>query len=54
MVPSMSKNSSGQPPKWLSTHPSHQDRIRDLQAYSAKVLPLYQAAAKGGGASAGK
>ena len=50
----MSKNSGGQPPKWLSTHPSHQDRIRDLQAYSAKVLPLYQTAAKGGGASAGK
>jgi predicted Zn-dependent protease len=50
----MAKNSSGgQPPKWLSTHPSHEDRINDLRAYSAKVLPLYQAA-KGGGASAGK
>jgi predicted Zn-dependent protease len=50
----MAKNSSGgQPPKWLSTHPSHQDRISDLRAYSAKVMPLYQAA-KGGGASAGK
>jgi len=50
----MAKNSSGgQPPKWLSTHPSHADRIADLRAYSAKVMPLYQAA-KGGGASAGK
>jgi predicted Zn-dependent protease len=46
-------SSGGQPPKWLSTHPSHQDRISDLRAYSAKVMPLYQAA-KGGGASAGK
>lgn len=43
----------GQPPKWLSTHPSHQDRIADLRAYAARVAPLYQAA-KGGGASAGK
>jgi predicted Zn-dependent protease len=50
----MAKTSNGgQPPKWLSTHPSHEDRIADLRAYSAKVLPLYQAA-KGGGASAGK
>ncbi len=50
----MAKNSSGgQPPKWLSTHPSHADRIADLRAYSAKVMLLYQAA-KGGGASAGK
>jgi predicted Zn-dependent protease len=50
----MAKTSNGgQPPKWLSTHPSHEDRINDLRAYSAKVLPLYQAA-KGGSASAGK
>jgi predicted Zn-dependent protease len=51
----MAKTSNGnQPPKWLSTHPSHEDRINDLRAYAAKVMPLYQAAAKGGGASAGK
>ena len=43
----------GQPPKWLSTHPSHEDRINDLRSYAQKVMPLYQAAAKGG-ASAGK
>jgi len=50
----MAKGSSGgQPPKWLSTHPSHEDRINDLKVYAAKVMPLYQAA-KGGGASAGK
>jgi predicted Zn-dependent protease len=42
----------GQPPKWLSTHPSHEDRLKDLQVYAEKVMPLY-AAAKGG-PSAGK
>lgn len=44
---------NGGPPKWLSTHPSHEDRLNDLRAYSDKVMPLYQAASKGG-ASAGK
>ena len=39
-----SASSGGQPPKFLSTHPSHEDRIKDLQEYSAKVLPLYQQA----------
>ena len=33
-----------QPPKFLSTHPSHEDRISDLREYSAKVMPLYQQA----------
>jgi predicted Zn-dependent protease len=47
----MSKASSGgQPPKFLSTHPPHQDRIDDLRQYAAKVMPLYTAA-KGGAAS---
>lgn len=45
-------NSSGQPPKFLSTHPSNEDRIKDLRVYAEKVMPLYQAAK--GGASAGK
>ena len=46
----MSKVASGnQPPKWLSTHPPHQDRINDLRAYADKVAPLY-AAAKGSAA----
>ena len=40
----MQKGSGGQPPKFLSTHPSHEDRISDLREYSAKVLPLYQQA----------
>jgi predicted Zn-dependent protease len=42
-----------QPPKWLSTHPPHGDRIEDLRAYSQKVMPLYTAAAKDS-AAAGK
>jgi predicted Zn-dependent protease len=50
----MSKLGGGsQPPKWLSTHPPHQDRINDLRAYSEKVMPLY-AQAKGSVAAAGK
>jgi len=32
------------PPKLLSTHPSSEDRIRDLTDYSARVMPLYQQA----------
>jgi predicted Zn-dependent protease len=40
----MGKVGGGQPPKFLSTHPSHEDRIKDLQEYSAKVMPLYQQA----------
>ena len=47
----MAKQSSGgQPPKFLSTHPSHEDRINDLRQYAEKVAPLY-AAAKGGAAA---
>ena len=37
-------SSGGQPPKWLSTHPSHEDRINDLKVYAQKVMPLYTAA----------
>lgn len=48
----MSKIGGGQPPKWLSTHPPHQDRINDLREYAQKVAPLYQAAK--GTAAAGK
>jgi predicted Zn-dependent protease len=40
----MGKLGGGQPPQFLSTHPSHATRIADLRAYSAKVLPLYEAA----------
>jgi predicted Zn-dependent protease len=36
-----------QPPQWLSTHPSHETRVKDLQNYSQRVLPLYERAARG-------
>jgi predicted Zn-dependent protease len=42
----MSKLSSGGPPEFLSTHPSGESRIRELEALVPKVLPLYQAAAR--------
>ena len=50
----MQKAGNGQPPQFLSTHPSHENRINDLRAYSERVLPLYQAAKAGGNASLGK
>src|SRR5262249_20285008 len=35
---------SGQrPPEFLSTHPSHETRIRDLEAWLPEALPLYKA-----------
>ena len=37
----MSKLAASQPPKWLSTHPPHQERIAELRTYAAKVMPLY-------------
>jgi len=51
----MQKLGGGQPPQFLSTHPSHESRIGDLRAYSEKVMPLYNQSAKAGGSStAGK
>jgi predicted Zn-dependent protease len=40
----MAGQGGGQPPQWLSTHPSHETRVRDLQDYSQRVLPLYEQA----------
>jgi len=40
----MGKLGGGKPPEWMSTHPSDQTRIRDLQNYSERVAPLYEAA----------
>ena len=37
-------SSGGAPPKLLSTHPSHEDRIKDLTESSQKVMPLYEQA----------
>jgi predicted Zn-dependent protease len=42
----MGKLGGGKPPEWMSTHPSDQNRIRDLQNYSDRVMPLYEAARK--------
>jgi len=37
-------SSGGAPIKLLSTHPSHEDRIKDLTEFSQKVMPLYEQA----------
>ena len=42
----MEKVSAGGPPQFLSTHPSHETRLKDLQVYADRVMPLYQASAK--------
>jgi predicted Zn-dependent protease len=42
----MGKLAKGGPPEFLSTHPSGDSRIRDLEAAVPRVLPLYQAAAR--------
>ena len=34
----------GGTPQLLSTHPSNEDRIKDLQVFSQRVLPLYEQA----------
>jgi len=39
----MARVSGGGPPQWLSTHPSSETRIRDLQDYAGRVMPLYEA-----------
>ncbi len=36
----------GGPPALLSTHPSNDERIKDLAGFSQKVLPLYEQAQK--------
>lgn len=40
----MGQAGSGEPPKFLSTHPSREDRMRDLREQSEKVMPLYEQA----------
>lgn len=44
----MQKIGGGSGPQWLSTHPSSETRIRDLNDYSARVMPLYDAARRRG------
>lgn len=38
----MGRLSNGEPPQFLSTHPSRESRIADLSIYSARVMPLYE------------
>lgn len=40
----MQRLGDGQPPEFLSTHPSHETRIEDLRRYAERVMPLYEAA----------
>jgi predicted Zn-dependent protease len=38
----MAQVGGGEPIKFLSTHPSREDRIADLTVYSQRVMPLYE------------
>jgi predicted Zn-dependent protease len=40
----MSAANKGAPPQWLSTHPSGNTRIEEIQANLPKVMPLYERA----------
>jgi predicted Zn-dependent protease len=40
----MAAASKGAPPQWLSTHPSSNTRIADIESNLPKVLPLYERA----------
>ncbi len=40
----MSEANKGAPPQWLSTHPSGNSRIQEIQANLGKVMPLYERA----------
>lgn len=44
----MARVAGGGPPQWMSTHPSSETRVRDLQDYSARVMPLYEASRRKG------
>ncbi len=40
----MGAANKGAPPQWLSTHPSGDTRIKDIEANLPKVMPLYEKA----------
>lgn len=44
----MARAGGRQPPEFLSTHPSHESRIGDLQARMAHAIQLYEKALQGG------
>jgi predicted Zn-dependent protease len=43
----MGAANKGAPPQWLSTHPSGNTRIGDIEANLPKVMPLYERAKRG-------
>lgn len=45
----MGAANKGAPPQWLSTHPSGQTRIADIEKNLPKVMPLYEQARGQGG-----
>jgi predicted Zn-dependent protease len=42
----MAKNSKGAPPEFMSTHPSHDTRIKQLSSHLKKSTPMYQQSAQ--------
>jgi len=43
----MSRVAKGQPPQWMSTHPSHSTRIDTIRRNLPKVMPFYERATAG-------
>jgi predicted Zn-dependent protease len=46
----MAAANKGAPPQWLSTHPSGEHRIAEMEQHLPQVLPLYERARAGGAA----
>lgn len=44
----MAAQSQGQPPEWLSTHPSNEARMQALRARMSEAMPLYEQARANG------
>ena len=42
----MGQAGGGAPPQFLSTHPSPQNRQKDLEDYAARVMPIYESTRK--------
>ena len=42
----MGQAGGGAPPQFLSTHPSPQNRQKDLEEYAARVMPIYESTRK--------
>ena len=42
----MARASRGAPPEWMSTHPSHETRIRRLQELQSEAMPFYERASE--------